>query len=105
MMPKEHDIWRKVLRFFNKGLIVSREQIGKKEEEDDTRKSKKDNDSNGTHSNKVNATSGSKKALKVLHEWKQAWRDESQPSAPIKGADLRSTSDVPSVNALPPVDY
>lgn len=39
------------------------------------------------------------RAIKALYERKQAWRDESQPSTPTNGADLRSTSDMPSISA------
>jgi hypothetical protein len=44
----------------------------------------------GTCPNKVNIALGPKRALKALQKGKQAWGDESQPSAPIEGADLRS---------------
>jgi hypothetical protein len=56
---------RGVLEFPNRGLNVSREQIGK---EDDIVESDEDNNSDRTRLTKVNMAPDPKKALKALYE-------------------------------------
>jgi hypothetical protein len=46
---------------------------------------------------------GPNRATKVLCEWKQAQRDETQPSDAIEGVDFRSRSDMPFVNVVPTI--
>ena len=64
-MLNEQDILRGVLEFPNRGLNVSREQIGK---EADIVEFEEDNNSNGTCLTKVNMAPGLKKVLKALYE-------------------------------------
>jgi hypothetical protein len=66
IMPKEQDIPRRMLRFPNGGLILSRGQIRKEEEENNTKKFEEDNDFDGTCLIKVNTVLMPKKALKAL---------------------------------------
>jgi hypothetical protein len=71
-MLEEQDISMEVLRFLHRGLNLSKGPLGKEEEENDTKESEEDNDSDGTRSTKVNIAPGPKRALKALHDQKQA---------------------------------
>jgi hypothetical protein len=93
-MPEEQDIPTRVFRSLYKRLNLSKGPISQEEEEDDTEEFKEDIDSDGTRLTKMNTAPGPKKALKALHDQKQAWLYEGQPSAPLKGV-----RDVPTIVA------
>jgi hypothetical protein len=65
-MPEEPDIPTGVLRFPNGGLNFTKVIVDKEKEEDNTKGSEEDNDSDGTRSHKVNTVPGPKRDLKML---------------------------------------
>jgi hypothetical protein len=100
-MPTEQGIPTTVLRFPQGGLNLTKEPIGKEEEEANTEESEEDKDSNGTCPHKVNTALGPKRAPKALHDQKRARLHKSQPSAPPEGiANVPATIATPT-NVLP----
>ena len=65
-MPEESDIPIGVLRFPKGGLNFTKVIVGNEVEEDNTKESEEDNDSDGTHLHKVNTAPRPKRALKTL---------------------------------------
>jgi hypothetical protein len=94
-MLEEEDIPRGVLRLLHGGLNLSRGQIGK-EEEDNTKESEEDNNSDGTHPNKVNTVPGPKE----LRNQKQAQLHKGQPSILLEGVGDMPTTVATSINGL-----
>jgi hypothetical protein len=100
-MPEEPDIPTGVLRFPNGGLNSTKVIVGKEEEEDNTKESEEDNDSDGIHPHKVNIAQGPKRALKTLRVQKQARLHEGQPSGPLEELVDVSTTIATAANVLP----
>ena len=100
-MPEEPDIPIRVLRFPKGGLNFTKVIVGKEEEEDNTKESKEDNDSDGTHPHKVNTTPRPKRALKMLHVQKRARLHKGQISGPPKELVDVSATIATTANVLP----